>query len=193
MAAPPIATPTPTADGSPAVPTEPMPSFIGSSERFDRPKLPALRKPPPRFGPSPIQVGWLALTGFVALLAVVLTVFPTSVMAAWPATQRLYALFGVNAIGPGDWFTLHINTSTETTDGQKSLMVSGEIANVTNETRSVPKLRVNLLDASSKVVKTWDLQPTIEPLKPGQSVPFQTTVVAPPEDTASVNVTWLIE
>lgn len=190
----PMATPPPAADGSPAVPTEPMPSFIGSRERIDRPRLPALRKPPPpRFGLSPVLLGWIALGGFVAMLLTIFAAFPTGIMATWPATERLYGLFGVTPAGPDTWFALHINTKTDATDTQKSLLVSGEITNVSATIHSVPKLRVSLLTADKKIAKTWDLQPTIEPLKPGQSVQFQTSVAAPPDDATSVKVDWLDE
>ena len=116
----PVVTPPPAADGSPAVPTEPMPSFIGGRDRLERPKLPALRQPPPRF--TTIQLGWAALGGFVVLLVAVLLFYRIDIVAAWPNAQRLYGLFGFEA--PENWFAVNgLKSTTETTDGQLNLVV----------------------------------------------------------------------
>jgi predicted Zn finger-like uncharacterized protein len=185
----PVMTPPPAADGTPAVPTEPMPSFIGGRDRLDRPKLPALRQPPPRF--STIQLGWAALGGFVTVLIVVFLFFRVEIASAWPNTQRLYGLFGFEAPGPENWFALNgLKTATETTDGQANLVVSGEVANLSGGAHPVPKLRVTLLDAKGNMVKTKDFQVTPDPLPPGKTAPFQTSVAPVPEGTASVNVNW---
>jgi predicted Zn finger-like uncharacterized protein len=188
----PVMTPPPAADGSPAVPTEPMPSFIGGRERLDRPKLPALRQPPPRF--STIQLGWAALGGFVAVLVVVTLLFHTEIVSAWPNAQRLYGLLGFQAPGPESWFALNgLKTATETADGQPNLVVSGEVANLTGTVHPVPKLRVSLLDAQGKIIRTQDFQVTADPLQPGKTAPFQTSVAPVPDGTSSVNVNWVGE
>ncbi|MEI9982503.1 MAG: DUF3426 domain-containing protein [Aliidongia sp.] len=187
----PVVTPPPSADGSPAVPTEPMPSFIGGRDRLDRPRLPAIRKPPPRF--TPVQIGWAALSGFVVLLFLALFLFRAEITAVWPATQRLYGLVGFRAPGPDSWFSLTgLKTASEAADGQINLIVSGEIANVSDAPHAMPKLRVVLLDAQKKIVKSKDFQVTGDPLTPGQSVPFQTSVAAA-DGATEVNVNWATE
>jgi predicted Zn finger-like uncharacterized protein len=187
----PVVTPPPNADGSPPIPTEPMPSFIGNRNRLDRSRLPALRTPPPRI--TSVQIGWAALAGFVLLFLGGLILFHAAIAAAWPATERLYGLVGLSTPGPDTWFELHLKTTPDTADGQKSLIVSGEIANISAAPHSVPKLRVNLLNARKQIVKSWDFQAAGDPVAPGQTVPFQTSITAPPEDTTSVNVNWVTE
>jgi predicted Zn finger-like uncharacterized protein len=169
----PVVTPPPAADGSPAVPTEPMPSFIGNRDRFDRSKLPALRKPPPR-RLSPIQLGWAALAGFVLLFLGGLILFHTAIAAAWPPSERLFSLIGLSAPGPEAWFDLQVQKTAR-------------------NVHAVPKLRVNLLNAGKKIVKIWDFQAAGDPLAPGQKLPFQTSVPAPPDETTSVNVNWITD
>jgi len=189
----PVVTPPPAADGSPAVPTEPMPSFIGNRDRFDRSKLPALRKPPPPRMTS-VQLGWAALAGFVLLFLGGLILFHAAIAAAWPPSERLYNLIGLSSPGPDTWFELQaLKTAPNMEDGQKNLVVSGEIANVSATQHAVPKLRVNLLNAHKQIVKSWDFQAIGDPLAPGQKLPFQTSIAAPPDDTTSVNVNWVTE
>ena len=189
----PVATPTRMADGAAPLPTEPMPAFIGRPNRLDRPKLPALRQPPqPRL--STIQLGWMALAGFVAVIIAGLLVFRVEIAGAWPATQRLYGLVGLGAPAADAGLELRgMSTSRSLVNDQASLLVVGEIANVSQAPRLVPKLRVNLRNGQNKVVRSWVFQPSAEALAPGKTMPFQTSTTAPPDDATSAFVTFETE
>ena len=188
----PVMTPPPAADGSPAIPTEPMPSFIGSRTLLDTPNLPALRKPPPLV--TPVQLGWAALAGFVVLFLAGFLLFRTEIATVWPATQRLYSLIGAGLPGIDDWLKLRDpHLAYDTVDGQARVTVSGEIANISAAPRMVPKLRVTLLNAKEEIVKSWIYPASGDPVPPGQTVPFTTTNEAPSGDVASLTVTWVTE
>jgi hypothetical protein len=185
-------TPPPTADGSPAIPTEPMPSFIGTRTLLATPNLPALRKPPPLV--SPVQLGWAALGGFVVLFLAGLLLLRTEITTVWPATRRLYSLIGAGLPGIDDWLKLRdTHMAYDTVDGQPRVTVSGEIVNVSAVPRPVPKLRVTLLNSKDEIVKSWICQPDGEPLQPGQSVALTTMSEAPSGEVTALSVTWIVE
>jgi predicted Zn finger-like uncharacterized protein len=188
----PVMTPPPTADGSPAIPTEPMPSFIGTRTLLATPNLPALRKPPPLV--SPVQLGWAALGGFVVLFLAGLLLLRTEITTVWPATRRLYSLIGAGLPGIDDWLKLRdTHMAYDTVDGQPRVTVSGEIVNVSAVPRPVPKLRVTLLNSKDEIVKSWICQPDGEPLQPGQSVALTTMSEAPSGEVTALSVTWIVE
>jgi|HubBroStandDraft_1064217.scaffolds.fasta_scaffold00005_106 predicted Zn finger-like uncharacterized protein len=184
-----VTTPPPAADGSPAVPSEVMPSFIGSSSRPETPKLPALRKPPRRIGLVPL--GWTALALFVVAIVAGTYFLRGRIVEDWPPAQRLYNLIGLSTPGIGDWLKVHdVQSAYQTEDGQLRMIVSGQIDNLSSAPRIVPKLHVDLVDAQGEIVESWVFQAGGEPLQPGQTVPFTTSNPAPTTEVALVKVTF---
>ena len=54
----------------------------------------------------------------------------------------------------------------------------------------VPKLRVALRDANNKELQSWVVSVTDQPLAPGASVPFHTTISQPPDGATGVIVSF---
>lgn len=187
----PVVTPSFAANVPPTMASEPMPSFIATGGG-DRPKLPALRTPPPRV--RPVQVGWAALGGFVVIALGGLLLFHTEIGTVWPATQRLYNLVGLTTPGVDDWLTVRdAHSAYGTVDGKPAVTITGEIVNVTSSAHPVPKLRITLLNAQNDVVTSWLFQASEAPLQPGGTLPFSTSNAAPTGNVTTVNVTWAPE
>ena len=185
----PVVTPSLAADGSPAAPAEPMPSFIGSRTRFDPPKLPALRKPPAMI--TAVQLGWAGLALVVLLFLGGLFQFRTVITASWPATQRLYDVFGLNI---DNWLKpRNPQLAYTTVDGQARVVVTGEVANISSAPRAMPPLRVTLRDAHAAIVSSWVFTAPGDMLNPGQAVAFRTENPAPTGAVASLNLSWVTE
>ena len=87
---------------------------------------------------------WLAPALVLGLLAVVLFE-REAIMAEWSRSEAVYEALGLHHPPPGDGLALHISEARqEIVDGRTVLVVTGEIANVTDRMREVPPLRVAL-------------------------------------------------
>jgi predicted Zn finger-like uncharacterized protein len=107
----------------------------------------------------------IALGGLTAL-----ALLKTRVIAAWPATARLYAVLGspVTVLGEGLEFQNVVSTF-HAEDG--SIKLEGNIHNTTTLTRAVPQMKATLVGDSGPI-KTWNFRPDSGTLAPGASLPF---------------------
>jgi predicted Zn finger-like uncharacterized protein len=178
--------------GASSISDQPMPSFIGNHQRLGSANLPALPQPKSRFSRN--QVGWAALAAFVILLVLGLSLFRQGIVEIWPAAGRLYAVFGVKNPGSDLGLDLRgVSSVRSTTDDQPSLVVAGEIVNTSSTVRPVPKLRLSLRNAHGEVITSSDFLPGRDQLKAGETMPFQTSVAAPPANAVSALVTFVTD
>ena len=171
-----------------APPADTMPSFMGRPEPLggDR-NLPALARPKRRL--NPFMIGWAALGLVVILLLAGLWFGRSSLVAAWPPVERLYALAGIPVDAPS--FGLEVRNlapAFSKTDNTPTLVVTGEIANTSGGVRKVPPLRVSLRNGQNQVLKTWDFTIGRDQLLAGETAPFQTSIANPPTDASSAVV-----
>jgi predicted Zn finger-like uncharacterized protein len=140
-------------------------------------------------------MGWLRLIAAAAVIALVvwgLVVERQYVMSAVPFTTRLYALAGLGPVIPGEGLELREVTPSRSVDnGVPTLAINGQVANVSSSPQAVPKLRVALRDASNKELQSWMVSVTDQPLAPGASVPFHTTISQPPDGATGVVVSFV--
>jgi len=114
------------------------------------------------------------------------------VMSAVPFTTRLYAMVGLGPETPGQGLELRQVTPSRGVDnGVPSLAINGQVANVSSSPRPVPKLHVALRDANNKELQSWTVSVTDQPLAPGASVPFHTTISQPPDGATGVIVSFM--
>lgn len=114
-----------------------------------------------------------------------------SVMSAMPVTTRLYSLLGLGPVAPGTGLELRqVTPSRDVENGVPTLSINGQVANISGATLTVPKLRVALRDASNNELQSWMVSVTDQPLQPGASVPFHTTIQKPPDGATGVIVSF---
>jgi hypothetical protein len=150
--------------------------------------VPAVR----RRGPRPwVVAGWAGLAAAVLVVVGGLTLWRDSVMEHWPRTTRLYALIGLVSEPP--WAGLQIRevkSARADADGTPSLVISGEVANISLIAREVPALRVVLHDRQQREVQSWSFPPEQSQLLPGASLPFKTLIPRPSEAATGIVVTF---
>jgi hypothetical protein len=83
-----------------------------------------------------------------------------------------------------------VATSRDTENGLPTLVISGEVLNVSKAAREVPKLKVILQDSNKKELQSWSFTVTDERLMPGASAPFRTSVTQPSDAATGVVVTF---
>jgi predicted Zn finger-like uncharacterized protein len=135
-------------------------------------------------------VSWLVCLALLGSAAVGMAMARDTIVAKWPPASRLYAMVGLPVEPPGAGLDFRKVSQTRITDnGKPALQIEGEIVNVSNVARDVPKLRVALKD-HDRELQSWTFSATEERLLPGASVPFKTTIPSPSEAATGVVVTF---
>jgi predicted Zn finger-like uncharacterized protein len=169
-------------------PVVPSTAAAESGSVTHRIQLPAL----PRRG---IGLVWLWRSAIAAVILIAIAGIVAErqqVMNAVPFTTRFYTLAGLGPAVPGQGLELREVTPSRGADnGVPTLAINGQVANVSNSPRPVPKLRVALRDANNKELQSWVVSVTDESLAPGASVPFHTTISQPPERATGVIVSFM--
>ena len=174
-----------------AVPLEPPPRRERPPELTaeQRHQLPAVPRRKPRRGAALAStltaVTLLAGIGYAAIVE------RGRIVGVLPATASLYARAGfpVNDTGLGLEFR-NVTTSRAMANGLPSLVIAGEVKNVSSVARAVPKLVVILRDSGEHDLQDMTVAAPAERLQPGESVPFHTSITQPAEAASGVVVTF---
>jgi predicted Zn finger-like uncharacterized protein len=172
--------------------TEAMPSFLTGRERpvppAPRRGLPAVQKAK---APSWKALAWVLIAVLLVALAWLLVADRASIVGIWPASARIYAAFGVETAATGSGLELRgVNSAMTKTAGKPTLVVTGEIANVSSDTRQVPPLTISLRDSGNKVIRSWTITPDHAELVAGETLPFHSSLAQPPAGATSALVTF---
>ena len=149
--------------------------------------LPALQRRPKRSGSF---AGWAALLVVVLLLAGGAWYARAQIVALWPPAARLYAALDIpvpqqNKLGLD---ITNLKSAVTEEAGVRVLTVQGEILNVTDEARVIPRLRVVLRNAQGQDVYQWSFAASAGQVKAHGSVPFATRLSGPPGEASNLEV-----
>ncbi len=94
------------------------------------------------------------------------------ILRHWPSTALLYQTLGFHVPVPGEGLKFSDFTVERRIDDQgKTLVISGQMANMTNHDIAYPPLGVILKNADGAVVTSWDLKTGVTQISGGDSVP----------------------
>lgn len=137
---------------------------------------------------GPARARWPAAAA-IALLALGtgLVAFRKPIVARAPETGRVYAALGlpVNLTGLA---LQDVKSGIFSEGGTELLVVQGIIANVTGDTRSVPRLKFTIRDGKGVDIYSWTAQADAKDLKPGETQTFRRRLASPPAEGAEVLV-----
>lgn len=152
-------------------------------------QLPAL-PPTPRRSLTAIS-GILFVVVVVGLGVAGLWAARDQVVGYWPSAARFYTMLGIAVPeGPGELELDKIMTTRDSENGLPTLVIQGEVVNVSKVARDVPKLRVILQDNNKHELQSWSFSVTDERLLPGATAPFRTSISQPSEAASQVVVTF---
>ena len=163
------------------------PPLAEPQEPEHRIQLPAIAQPRRR---PWVAVGWVVLLALVGLAAGGAVWERDAVIRSWPPSARLYALFGLAVPRAGDVLKVTAQARRDEENGVPRLVIEGEVANISPEAQSVPKLKVELKDAGDHVVQSWSFDVSTDRLLPGATVPFTTSVARPSDAATDMSVTF---
>jgi hypothetical protein len=130
--------------------------------------------------------GWFALGVAIVALTVVLAARPWLVRLA-PQTAVLFETVGlpVNLVG----VEIVRSAARIITDGDRRvLVVDGQVANSSLETRRVPAMRVSIRSAEGHPLYAWTTKTSSQTIAPGEQAAFSARLAAPPTDAVDVVV-----
>jgi predicted Zn finger-like uncharacterized protein len=131
--------------------------------------------------------GFAVLAGIILLPAIIGFVFPERVASAFPHTQLIYSMAGLEVNATGLEFK-NVGQQHSIIEGVRVLALQGEIVNVGKSERSIPELLFILKDARMAPVYQWQLKATTRPIKPHEVSTFVTRVASPPETARHVEI-----
>jgi predicted Zn finger-like uncharacterized protein len=159
-----------------------VPEFIAGPAQL--PALPRRRRLPLATVVSAVLVLVLVSAAIAGIAA------REQVVALWPPATRLYSMVGLAVQPPGLGLELRKTTPLFTTEnGVRTLIVEGEVANISQIARDVPTLKVVLRDRDGAELQALHFDVAEQRLLPGASVPFRTSIPQPNPAAASVLVT----
>ena len=132
-------------------------------------------------------VGWITLLVFLGGTLGAGWVFRNEIASLWPATADVYELAGQEINLRGVEFR-KVRYERQTANDLPVLAIMGEVVNVSDEPRVLPRLRIGLRDAGHEEIYHWTFALPARALKPGQSLPFVTRLSSPPAETRDVEI-----
>jgi len=142
--------------------------------------------------------GWVALVLLIAGLLTVGAAARHQIVAMWPPALKLYdtlglpvdtaGLAGDPAVGAGLSFG-QLVTEIAGSGEDRRLIVRGEVTNVSDVPRPVPRLRVTLTDSAGESLGGWTFEAERSRLAPGESVGFEAATDRWPDAATGVEVT----
>jgi len=163
----------------------PAPTPAPAPEKVQLPALPRQKR---RWGPA---LAWAAVLLVLVGAGFGAVVGRDWVAEQWPPAARLYAALGLRVADTSLGLELRkVMPSRDMTDGVPTLVIDGEVTNVSAVVRAVPKIKVILRDNDKHDLQNWTFSVSEERLSPGQSVAFHTSVAKPSEQATDVVVTF---
>lgn len=151
--------------------------------------LPVLAEPPRKRSGGI----WIFL---IFLLAAVLAggwIGRARLVEIWPPAGKLYEWLHIPVEQPARLGLIlqNLSSSTALEGGRPVLVITGEVANVIDETRITPKLRVSLRDAERREIKSWEITLPDPEIKARDKVTFSNRYPDPPPEARDLEITFL--
>ncbi len=125
-----------------------------------------------------IAAGWFSATCILLSLGFVMTQNRVAIVKKWPKSASLFAALGA----PVNLYGLEIkNVSLSVGQDEQGprLIIKASIINVSNNAKTVPYLRVSLLDGNKNVL-SWLVDPKVTFLEKGAKIEFEGLKRNPP-------------
>lgn len=138
------------------------------------------------------RVAWLMLVLVVVSLLVAGFLAREAVVHAWPPAERLYAVIGLTPAKPGAGLKIKVIEHRRDIDGKTAvLIVKGEVTNIANAVRDVPRLKASLRTDHGTELTTWTFATAQARLLPGETAPFVTRIENPSTQATALNIDFI--
>lgn len=188
--------PAPEADAQPPIPPslrEPAETAEEDAQPADRSRRSGRPRPPVR---KPRNSAAKVISLFVLVLLIAgaasAAVFMQQKIMMWlPATQRLYAMVGLEPEVLGKGLQIVEPKPKKEVDGNDQiLIVEGTVRNTSGAAIDIPLMRGALLDKQGKELHIWTFTAAKSRIAPGEMAQYRTEFRNPPADAQSLDITF---
>jgi len=124
-------------------------------------------------------VGWGALAATIVLVAGLAVQYRLNIVKALPGAAQLYAQLGMPVNVRGMSF-VNVVYKREFENGLPIIAIKGEVINLTDQQKVLPRVRFGLLDGTEKELYYWTVRVDKKPIGPNARVRFVTRLASPP-------------
>ena len=136
-------------------------------------------------------VGWLSLATFLIAIVGGGLYARETIVAAWAPSAAVFEMVGLPVVRVGEGLDIRIVSNTqEVENSRRILVIVGEVVNISEQVRRVPKLRASLLDVREREIFSWVFAASKSELEPGQQAEFETRVPEPPANARNLSVNF---
>ncbi|WP_207480501.1 DUF3426 domain-containing protein [Arenibaculum pallidiluteum] len=134
---------------------------------------------------------WAVLALVVGGLGLGLVVGREQVAALWPAVTPLYEAAGLSMETLGSGLELRgVQSERRLENGATVLVITGQIANVSERERPVPGLQGTAFGPGRRVLQSWEIQPSRTELYPGEIATFESVLRNPDEAISEIAISF---
>jgi predicted Zn finger-like uncharacterized protein len=157
--------------------------------REERIQLPAIARRKRNW--EPVLASAAAAVILIAGLAAAAIIERDRIARLYPTTADVFARIGFPVSDIGIGLDVRANKPVlDMANGLPTLVIDGNVVNVSSVARTVPKLTVMLLDQSDHDLQDVTVAPSTARLLPGESASFKTSITQPPEAAHHVVVVF---
>jgi len=137
-----------------------------------------------------LLVGWGVLAVLVGGVIAGGLVARDTIIEVAPQSEKVYHLLGlIPEEVPGEGLALEdVNSIRRKVGDDRVLVLTGEVANVSQKIRRVPRLRASLTDSSGQELAFWLFSVEETELEPGARARFETSTENPPVDGTQLSI-----
>jgi len=155
------------------------------------PALPQRRRPW-------ILLGWLAWAIFMAGLITGLLMFRSGLQSAWPPSQKLYIVLGLEEPAPppppGPETALRVQFGSQpewiALQNGWQMTVAGSVQNTVGRRMDLPPLTLELVDAEGKLLRAVTVELERSSLAAGEQLAFRRVIDQAPAETTGISYRW---
>jgi predicted Zn finger-like uncharacterized protein len=162
-------------------PLDPMPPAAAATRKTAAPRR-----------SSPRIVAWL-VAGLVVLVAASAVIGRNEVVARFPAAAKIYETLWLPVAAQGGLEFEQVTSKQLMEGGVTVLVVEGEIVNQSEVARSVPPIRVMLLDDGGRQLQGETFSSKDASLGAGAKTTFTGRLVNPPDQARNFSITFDID
>jgi len=138
------------------------------------------------------RLGWLAVAAAIVIIVAGAILARGPIVDAWPPAEKLYSAVGLGAdeIDTSGLEFQNVVREQMVEGGVPVLVIRGEIYNGADYDRTLPAIRIGLMDAANVELRHWTFAAEQSELDAASWTEFETRLASPPDGAVSLRISF---